>query len=163
MSHTYAPHAEHVRQELVRQMKLIAMSTVATHQQPAGKPRLDQVVAGAGGGLRELPHQHVHIATQPLTQLGILSAVPHESRRAHPPCSARALHQGVLRRAIDTENEGRAEHALVTDDSDFQPRIVIERRHQRDEALGREVHVADPVAQLAKHLAKPQFDLIAAG
>ena len=69
----------------------------------------------------------------------------------------------MLRRATHTENEGRAEHAFVTDDSDFQPCIVIERRHQGDEALGREVDVTDFLAQLANDVGKPQLDLVAAG
>ena len=69
----------------------------------------------------------------------------------------------MLRRATHAENEGRAEHAFVADDSDFQPCIVIERRHQGDEAFGREVHVTDFLAQLANYVGKPQFDLLAAG
>ena len=161
--YSYAPHTEHVRQELVRKMKLISMSTVATHQQPAGKSRLHQVITGASSRLRELPHQHVHIATQSLTQLGVASVVPRKGRCAHPQCSPCALDHGVLRRAIHTENERRAEHAFVTDDSDFQPCSVIQSRHQGDEALGREVHVTDLLAQRAKDLGKTQFDLLAAG
>lgn len=41
--------------------------------------------------------------------------------------------------------------------------IVIERRHQRDEACGREVDVTDFLAQPTNDVGKTRLDLITAG
>src|SRR3954452_19502859 len=47
-------HAQHMPEKLVREMNCVRVRAVLSHQQPAGKTRLDHVEARTGGRLREL-------------------------------------------------------------------------------------------------------------
>src|SRR5947207_3080046 len=51
-----APHAQHVRQEFLRESKLVSSHPIASHQQPPGKPsvyRMESVTRGPLGDLRQ--------------------------------------------------------------------------------------------------------------
>lgn len=54
-----ATYSEHVSEEFLGKTKLIGMCPIASHEEPARKPRLDDMEAGTDGHLRELVHQDV--------------------------------------------------------------------------------------------------------
>ena len=54
------------------QWKLIAMGPIPSHQQPAGEALFDDVVASAGGCLRQLAQQNMDVAAQPLSSSNAL-------------------------------------------------------------------------------------------
>ncbi len=51
---TFASHRQHVRQKLLRQLKLISFNAVMSHQQPARQPCFDRVKLITDRGLRDL-------------------------------------------------------------------------------------------------------------
>lgn len=130
LGNAHPPHTEHVGQELMRQMESVAVSTVATHEQPAGQTRLNEVIAGTCSRLRKLPRQHIDIAIQARMKLVVLPAVPPEGEGAHAQCGPGALDYCVLGRHAHAENQGRTQHAFVANDSNLESRAVIERGYQ---------------------------------
>src|SRR6186997_289674 len=54
LGHAGAPDAQHVREELVRQLEGVAMGPILSHQEPPRQPLVEMVKAVASGGLGEL-------------------------------------------------------------------------------------------------------------
>ena len=65
--HTGSPHAQHDRQELVRERDLVAVYAVVGHQQPARQTLIDRTATVCQGGLRGLDHETVDGSLQCLT------------------------------------------------------------------------------------------------
>src|ERR1700737_3825624 len=51
LSNAGTAHAQHVGEEFVRDLELIGVRSIASHQEPTGKPRLHKMEAGASGRL----------------------------------------------------------------------------------------------------------------
>src|SRR5581483_201235 len=84
-------HAEHVREELLRQAEFVGAHPVARHEQPAREALLDLVKAVARRGLGNLGEQRVRVAVDALLQRRGLAHFPGEARRRHPQRAAGAL------------------------------------------------------------------------
>src|SRR6185312_8840883 len=81
--------------------------------------------------------------------------------RLHSPDRSRPLHHGVQRGSADTQHQRDAEHTLIAYESDLEARQIVGRSDQGNEAVGREVDVADGFAGLAEHLFKAKLNLLA--
>src|SRR6185437_11217733 len=81
--------------------------------------------------------------------------------RLHSPGRSRPLHQGVQRGSADTQHQRDAEHTLIAYESDLEARQIVGRSDQGNEAVGREVDVADTFAGLAVHLLKAKLNVLA--
>src|SRR6185437_2426905 len=79
--------------------------------------------------------------------------------RLHSPGRSRPLHQGVQRGSADTQHQRDAEHTLIAYESDLEARQIVGRSDQGNEAVGREVDVADTFAGLAEHLLKAKLNV----
>jgi len=60
-SHAGAPDAKHLREELVRNFKLITFDAIVRHQEPAATAFLDRVMPIAGGQLCQLREKGVGV------------------------------------------------------------------------------------------------------
>jgi hypothetical protein len=63
-SNACATHAQHVGHEFMRDVELVGVRPIASHQQPTGRPRLHDMEAGASAlgrwSLKALMHPQSH-------------------------------------------------------------------------------------------------------
>ena len=121
MSNANATHTQHLRQELLRKIKLARMGAIARHQEPASEPCLDDMEAHARGHLRELTHEHVEVAHQYLLQDGAALERASELYRVNPQGGSGALHQRAQRSVTHTHKQRNPEKAFRTDEAQFKP------------------------------------------
>src|SRR4029077_20863612 len=104
-SNACATYAQHVGHEFMRDMELVGVRPIASHQQPTGKPRLHDMEAGASGGLCQLAQRYVEVTVQTSLQRRVVSEFTAKCRRFHSPSRARSLHQGVQRCSAYAEHQ----------------------------------------------------------
>src|SRR5436305_4218300 len=68
---TGASHAEHVRNELLRQREIVRLYSESAHQQPAGEPLFNRVQRVADGYLRNLRDEQARVAQQESLKLAV--------------------------------------------------------------------------------------------
>ena len=160
--HGAALDAEHVGKKLVGQVKAVAVGAVVAHQQPARQACLHFMEAVAGGGLRQLGKQHIEVAVEQAQPARVVAQLLAKQRGRHPQRSARTLHDGAQRHAVDAQGEHAAEHALVTDQAHLQRRVSTDYGNQGDKAVQGEIHMAERLAALTEQAAEFQVDGFAA-
>src|SRR2546428_5803981 len=158
-----APHAEHVRKELVRQVELAEARRVARHEQPAREARRHPVEAVGRGGVRDLRHERVRIAMELPLKGGAGPDLLAKACRAHAQGRAAALHQRANRGHADAERQRNADHAFAADQADLERKPALHQRQQRNHAVGRKIHVANRLAWLVEHVAEHEGDRLQAG
>ena len=149
-------HAEHVREELLREVEFPRADAIARHQQPAREARLDPVKAIARGGLGDLRHQRGGVAMQRALQRDARPQALAQARGAHAQRAAAALHQGAHRRDADAERERDPDHALVPHQPDFERAAAVDDGEQRHYRAAGEVDVAHRGAGLVEHVAEDE-------
>jgi hypothetical protein len=146
----------------MRDAELIGVRPIAGHQQPTGKPRLDEMEAGAGGHLRQLPQRYIEVAVQTALKRWAMFELTGKCGRLHSPSRARALYQSVLRCGVYAQHQRDPQHTLIAHEADFESVVAIDRRNERDETVRREEDVADSIVWRVKHLGKQEVNLLAA-
>ena len=66
----------------------------------------------------------------------------------------------MFQRYAYTQHQRHSEHALVADETDFQPYTVVDRCDKGNEAIEGEVGMANRLARLAENLAEVQLDMV---
>src|SRR6266849_10582674 len=69
VSHSFAAHSQHVRDELLSHLQLIRLRPVVGHQQPATESLFYRVKPIAHGRLRDLSDQSLRISKQQVLKL----------------------------------------------------------------------------------------------
>src|SRR3990167_477829 len=64
LRHAFAPHAQHVGDQLLRHHQLVALQAVQAQQQPAAQLLVQRMVAVAHGGPRQLSNERLRVAQQ---------------------------------------------------------------------------------------------------
>ena len=64
LSNACTAHAQHVGRELMRDVELIGVRPISSHQEPTSKPRLHEMEAGASGCLCQLAQRYVEVTVQ---------------------------------------------------------------------------------------------------
>jgi hypothetical protein len=146
----------------MRDAELIGVRPIAGHQKPAGKPRLDEMEAGASGHLRQLPQRYIEVAVQGPLKGRAMFELTGKCGRLHSPSRARALHQSVLRCGVYAQHQRDPQHTLIAHETDFEPGVAIDRSNQGDKAVRGEEDVADAIVWRVKHLGKQEINLLAA-
>ena len=100
LSNACTAHAQHVGQELMRDVELIGVRPISSHQEPTSKPRLHEMEAGASGRLYQLAQHYVEVTVQRSLQRRAVFELTAKCRRLHSPGRARALHQGASGAAL---------------------------------------------------------------
>ena len=146
----------------MRDVEFVGMRPIPSHQQPAGKPRLNDMEAGAHGRLRQLGHHHVNVALQASVQRAAMLELTTKWLGVHPPGRAGALDQGAGLRNIHAEHQRGAQHALVADEADLHAVVATGRSNQGDETARREEDMANALARLLEHVGQGELDRLAA-
>jgi len=152
-----APQAQHMGEELLRQGKLLRADAIAGHEQPAGQARFRLVKAITGCGLRNLCHQCVGVTVQRLLQGRISVELDAKRPGGHAQRVAGSLHQRAYPGDPYAQDEGHPGHAFVADHAHLQRAALVDGGQQRYKAVDREIDVADGLARLVQHLAKPEM------
>ena len=90
--HARPPYAEHHRQELVRQQKLVRIHSVIRHQEPPATTSLQRMVVVASRRLHDLIKKCMGIMNQDCPQGRALVHCFREKRRFHPQSFPRNLY-----------------------------------------------------------------------
>ena len=151
------PDAQHEREKLLRNAKLVGGNAVAGHQQPAGHALRHPMEAVARRGLRDLDHQQVGKEEQLSLQRSALAEFAAKVHYLHPHCCAAALYHGTKRRDSDTQCHGKPDHAFRADESDLGRPVGIHGSQHRDEAVAGKVHVPNAVLGFIENLPKGQL------
>jgi hypothetical protein len=146
----------------MRDAELIGVRPIAGHQEPPGKPRLDEMEAGASGHLRQLPQRYIEVAVQTPLKRRAMFELTGKCGRLHSPSRARALHHGMLRCDIYAQHQRDPQHALIAHEADFETGVAIHRSNQGDKAVRREEDVADAIVWRVKHFGKREINRLAA-
>src|SRR5690349_8025776 len=155
---TDAPHAKHVGQEFVRDVKLVGVGAISGHQQPSCQPGFDQVIPRAGRRLHQLCEEDVEIAIQCVPDRGMALDQAHEVRSVDAPGVTRALDQRPQRRHMNAEQQWHAEHAFVSNEANLELRAIDTWRDQRDETVDGEVDVMNAITRFTQGLGQPEID-----
>src|ERR1700730_17766621 len=78
-------HAQHVGEEFVRDLELIGVRSIASHQEPPGKPRLHNMEASATGRLCQLAQCYIKVTVQTSLQRRAVFELTAKCRRLHSP------------------------------------------------------------------------------
>jgi hypothetical protein len=97
LGHANASNAKHEGQKLLREMEVVRPCPILGHQQPARKPRFNDVKARASRGLRELAHMNEDISIDAAPQRRALPHFAAERRGGHAQRRARSLHHRAYR------------------------------------------------------------------
>ena len=130
--HTGSPHAQHDRQELVRERDLVAVYAVVGHQQPARQTLIDRTATVCQGGLRGLDHETVDVVEEHPVQCDAGGNRLAQFLRRQPLSSATNLHIGFVCGTVAIAQDYRhARHAFTADDADLDglPAVGNHRGH----------------------------------
>ena len=155
-------HAEHVGEELVREVEMIRVCAVMGHQQPAHQTCLDIVEPGAGDCLGQLRHRHVQVSIEYADQAGTVAQSAPELRYGHSQCRPRPLHYGAQRGSPDSEHQSRAEHTFIADHCDLQRFVTRHCRHQGNESREGKENVAIALVRLTQDSAEGEIHKLTA-
>jgi len=147
-----APQTEHMRQEVLRQGKVIGCHPLTGHEQPARQACLRVVKAVACGRLRDLRHQGIRVSKERLLQRAIAVEFGPKERRGHAQGLAAALYECTDPRDFHTQDEGHPDHALVANHAHFEGAAPVDGREQGHKRCDRKVDVPDCLAGLVEDL-----------
>lgn len=159
---TGATHTEHRGDELLSDIELIGVGSVAGHQEPARQAGFHAMEMGADDGLTELVEPEMEVTVQAAPQHGAMLEFTTKWRRTHAPRRAGSAYDGALQRDIDPKKQREPNHALVAHETHLQMNAVIAGNGQGYEASRGEVDVTNPAFGLTQHIGKIQLDLLAA-
>src|ERR1044072_2078843 len=156
--HARARHAEHVGEELLREINRVGLHAVAADEKPAAESLLHVVELVARGRLRYLREQRVREAQQ--HRLQAPAAVELRAQRLAPDAQRVAweLDNHLIRGHAGLQHDGYAGHAFVADHPDLDGSAALRCGEQREHAALREVCVAYRVADVVDGLAGREPD-----
>jgi hypothetical protein len=155
---TGAAHAEHARQQLLRQRQDARPEAVAGHEQPARQALADGVAAVAGGDLPGLVAEGIGVAQHLRHQAGALPQRLLESVGWHAQGEARRLHHRLLGRAVGAQRQSQAHHAFPADHAHLDRVAALEPRHQGHEAGFEEMHRGNRRTRGVEELPRAKHD-----
>src|SRR3954468_5673131 len=129
-----APHAEHLREELVRERESGRAQPVAGGEQPARATLADGMEAVAGRRLREQREGRLRIPVHRRAELGALFEVPAKRPRWHAEAVAGNLHHRLADGAISAERDREADEPFASDRRDLYGGAVRHRGEHGDDA-----------------------------
>jgi hypothetical protein len=112
--HTFAPHAEHVRDELLRHGQCSAWQPIQGEQQSAAELLVETVVPVADRGLGYLRQQRLRIAQQKTVHLSIAVKLFLDASSQQPKRVAGASYDYAARGGVTAHEQSEAEDAIVT-------------------------------------------------
>lgn len=158
---TDTPHAQHVAEQLVREVELIGVCTIRGHQQPTRQACFHEMEAGACRCQGKATHRDVEVAVQRCPQWRVALEFATERLDGDPPRLARPLHQTLQWGYIDAEYQGNSEHAFVADEIQCQAPAPGDRCKQGNKATRRKIGVTDTLAPFAQDIGEDEPDLLA--
>ncbi|KAL5684484.1 hypothetical protein EMGR_000518, partial [Emarellia grisea] len=112
-----ASHAQHQRQELVRQRQILTVGAVQGHRDPTRETLIDRELSVAQDGVGQLDREGLGIQQKAVLQrtAGLDRAI--EGRDLDPKCPARDLNEGGVRLPIRAVEQGQTRLSLGADDA----------------------------------------------
>lgn len=157
-----ALHAEHFRQQILRQQHGVVVSPVPHHQQPARQPLREIVRAVAASGDHHLLEEGVHVALHQTAEGGD-GLHGMQKRRARHFCGrARKLDEKPRRGCLGSEHGLESGRAFPADGGHFDDRAVRIDRYHRDHAAIRKVDVVEHAIRIQQHLLALALDRLEA-
>ncbi len=161
LSNACTAHAQHVGRELMRDVELIGVRPISSHQEPTSKPRPPRDGSGCkrlsvptGSALRRGNGSELVAAPGCLSSRQNAAASIRQA--AMRPAPGRVAVQR-LRRAST-----RSPACLRRRRAPPEARAAVDRSDQRDEAVGGEEDMANVLPGPAQHIGKAQLDVLAA-
>src|SRR5262245_3818243 len=158
--HGRAAHAQHLREELVGQLDVVAFEPVAGLQQPAAQAGFDGVQGIAGGGLLHLDEQHLAVVHDDVADGPALFRGLPKARGRDARARALHLHHGARVRTAGAEPGQRPDRAFVSDRRRLDRVTLLHYRQQRDDAVVGEIDLVDAFALLLEDHALFERDLL---
>jgi nitrogen-specific signal transduction histidine kinase len=127
----FAAHAEHVRDELLRHLQLIARETIERQQQPAAQLLFERVMPVADRGLRHLRNERLGVTQQDVEHFAVAIEFLLEPVAGQAIGVAGALHDGAARRGLAAHEQRDPDGAFIADHGDFGGRSILHDVQQR--------------------------------
>ena len=146
-----APNAEHLRDEFLRQVELVAADAVVRHQQPPADAFFDRVRLIADERLRDLVGErmgetlHDLIERSAAAELGA-QVLHHDAQEV-----AAALNHASRRASIRTEGDEATGDALIADGTDLDGMAFLGRADEGHHSRQGKVRRLDWAIGLKKH------------
>ena len=124
--HAFAPHAQHVGDQLLRHADIVALHAIQAQQQPAAQALVQRMVPVARCRLRDLRDQCLGVAQEQVHQRAGPLKLFFQRVCAHTERVPAPQHNGAAEPRVTPHEHGDADQALVADDRRFGQGAVLE-------------------------------------